>query len=64
MAKKAKCYNCKHKGNTFKIGKLTHTHCEDPRQYSQEGWDNDEFDAWETLRVFSDTCDKHEFQKK
>lgn len=61
--KKPHCYNCKFAGQGFKIGKLTHHHCEDEKQYNQEKHDNGEFTAWDTLRVFSDTCDNHEFKE-
>jgi len=60
--KKRHCYNCKFAGKGFKVWKLTHHHCEDEKQYNQEKFDNDEFCAWDTLRVFSDTCDSHEFK--
>ena len=61
--KKSYCYNCKFAGKGFKAWKVTHHHCEDEKQYNQEKFDNDEFSAWDTLRVFSDTCDNHEFKK-
>ena len=57
--KKAKCYNCKHGGHQFKINKLTYLHCNDPSKYTQERFDNDEFGPWDSLRVFSDTCENH-----
>ena len=62
--KKRKCYNCKHSSNPFKILKLTHLHCNHPEEYSKEKADNLEFTAWDSLRVFSDTCKKHEFKTK
>lgn len=61
--KNPKCYNCKHASEQFKVGKLTHLHCLDKKQYNQEGLDNDEFTAWDTLRTFSDTCSNHEFKQ-
>lgn len=60
--KKPKCYNCKHAGNQFKIVKLTHLHCGNPKEYTQDKFDNNEFSPWDTLRVFSDTCEAHEFK--
>ena len=60
--KKTGCYNCKFAGKQFKINKLTHLHCEDPKKYTQEKYDNGEFCAWDTLRVFSDICSDHEFK--
>lgn len=61
--KKRKCYNCKFGGDQFKINKLTHLHCENPEEYPEEIIESPDFSAWETLRVFSDTCDKHEFKE-
>lgn len=63
IQKKPRCYNCKFAGNQFKIGKLTHLHCSDPKEYTQDKFDNNEFCAWDTLRVFNETCDNHEFKK-
>lgn len=60
--KKAKCHNCKFAGNQFKIRKLTHLHCEEPEEYNQENYDKGLFCAWDTLRVFSDSCKKHQFK--
>ncbi len=62
--KKRKCYNCKHSTKGFKVFYLTHHHCCDPTKYSEEKWDKGEFCAWDTLRVFSDTCENHEFKDK
>lgn len=61
--KNAKCYNCKYAGEQFKISKLTHLHCEDPEEFTQEKYENGELSPWDSLRVFSDTCDRHEFRK-
>lgn len=61
--KKPKCYNCKHSGQAFKIKKLTHCHCGNPKEYTLEKFDNEEFSAWDTLRVFSDNCKDHEFKQ-
>jgi len=60
MKTKPRCYNCKFAGEQFKIKELTHLHCEDPKKYTQEKHDNDEFCAWDTLRVFDDICSNHE----
>ena len=59
--KKAKCYNCKHSGTTFKISKVTHQHCEHPK-YTREMFESVELSPWDTLCTFSDTCDDHEFR--
>ena len=61
MIKKRKCYNCTHRGNQFKIGKLTHMHCEHPKWTKEYFYKND-FSPWDTLMVFSDTCKDHEFK--
>lgn len=60
--KKPRCHNCKFAGQQFKIRKLTHLHCADPKKYNQKTFDNDEFCAWDTLRVFNETCKDHEFK--
>ena len=60
--RKPRCHNCKFAGNQFKIDKLTHLHCEDPKEYTKEKFDNDEFSHWDTLRVFNETCKAHEFK--
>lgn len=63
MDKKARCYNCMYAGRQFKVWKLTHLHCGDPSKYNQERFDRGEFCAWDTLRVFSDTCDNHKYKQ-
>lgn len=60
--KKPRCHNCKFSSNQFKIGKLTHLHCQDEKQYPKEKFENGNLSAWETLRVFSDTCNNHKFK--
>ena len=46
---KNKCYHCKHAGNTFKIGSLSHLHCHHTKHEPRET-------VWETLREWWDTC--------
>jgi len=58
--KNAKCYNCKHSSKQFKIGDLTHLHCLNENIYPEEKLMTGEISPWDTLKVFSDTCDKHE----
>ena len=60
---KRRCHNCKFSGPAFKLNNLTHNYCEDPKQYNQEKFNNGEFDPIESLRVFSDSCDKHKFKQ-
>jgi hypothetical protein len=56
---KRKCYNCKHASKGFKVNRLTHHHClETTELKGVKG-----MTGWETLRVYSDTCDKHEFKQ-
>lgn len=59
--KKRKCYNCKHRTEAFKVGKLTHYHCMSPT-YTKQYNAGVDISPWETLRVFSDNCDEHEFR--
>lgn len=62
--KKSKCYNCIHSSTQFKIDKLTHLHCFNNDIYKEEDLITGKISAWDTLRVFSDICDKHEFKKE
>lgn len=59
-----RCHNCKFAGNPFKIDKLTHLPCKDPKKYSEHKFYNGDFSPWDTLRVFNDTCNNHEFKKE
>ena len=59
--KKRKCYNCKHRTESFRVGKLTHYHCMSPT-YTKQYDDGIDISPWVTLRVFSDNCDEHEFR--
>lgn len=59
--KKRKCYNCKHRTEGFKLGKLTHYHCMSPT-YTKQYNAGVDTSPWESLRVFSDNCDEHEFR--
>jgi hypothetical protein len=61
--KKPRCHNCRFAGYQFKINKLTHLHCADQAKFNQEKFDSDEFTAWDTLRVFNDTCKNHQFKE-
>lgn len=51
-----KCYNCKHGGKQFKIDKVTHLHCLHVLHKNSSPWD--------TLCLFSDRCELHEFKEK
>lgn len=61
--KKPRCYNCNFSGAQFKIGKLTHLHCENDELFPKEKFQNGTLSAWDSLQVFNDTCDKHEFKE-
>jgi hypothetical protein len=56
-----KCYNCKFRGDYFKIAKLNHLHCEHP-QYTKERFVSGELSPWDTLREWWDTCE--DFKQK
>lgn len=58
-----RCYNCIHAGQTFKLGNVTHQHCERPK-YTKEKFDKGEISAWDTVKKFSDTCINHSFKKQ
>lgn len=59
--KKRRCYNCAYAGQQFKVGKLTHLHCESPKM--KEYFEKEENPSvWESLRVFSNTCREHSFK--
>ncbi len=60
---KPKCYNCKHAGQQFKVHNLTHLHCEHPK-WSEEDMKSGKISPWDTLCVFSETCNDHEFKPK
>lgn len=62
LLKKRRCHNCKFAGVQFKVGKLTHLHCMNMEIYSKEDIENGEISAWETLRVFSASCNNHKFK--
>ena len=61
MSKKKICCNCKYAGHQFKVGNLTHLHCEKP-EYEEMAKNSDPPSPWETLREFGWTCD--DFQPK
>lgn len=58
-----KCFNCKFKGPSFRLGKITHMHCENP-EYNKELKIGGELSPWETLREFWQTCERHEFNNQ
>lgn len=58
-----KCWNCVYKGTSFKIRKLTHHHCYSPT-YQKQHEQGIAISPWETVRVFSDTCNEHKLKTK
>lgn len=60
--KKPRCYNCKHASESFKVSDLTHHHCLHLKY--DEDMKSGKLSAWDSLRVFSDTCNDHEFKDK
>jgi hypothetical protein len=60
MKKKLKkCFNCKHAGAQFKLGGLTHLHCEHPK--NDEAFKRGEITSpYDTLQEFCNTCEDHE----
>jgi len=54
------CCNCLYGGQPFKLGNVTHQHCEHPR-YTQEGAERGDFTPYDTLMKFSETCTDHKF---
>lgn len=57
------CYNCKHRGNLFRINGLTHLHCQNPDIHKEEEFESGKKSAWDTLCEFWWTCRKHEFKE-
>jgi len=60
--KKRRCHNCKFGGDQFKVHKLTHLHCESPQMHKFFEDNPDTASAWDSLRVFNETCEDHEFK--
>ncbi len=57
--RKPRCHNCKYSSKQFKVVNLTHIHCENEKAFELP---MEEVSPWDTLRVFNDTCEKHEFK--
>lgn len=53
-----KCYNCIYAGQSFKLGTVTHHHCQ------REGVieNKEDVSPWDTLRRVFDTCQQHQFK--
>ena len=60
--KKAKCYNCIFRSDTFKIAGKTYLHCFNEDLYPKEKFESGELTAWDSLKEFWDKCDKHNFK--
>lgn len=50
------CYNCKYRGEMFRINNMGHCHCEHP----DDNFSGDKTTGWDTLREFWATCDGFE----
>ena len=48
--KKMICYHCVFRGDTFKLGSLTHTHCQHPNTKGNKDR------TYETLKSFHESC--------
>lgn len=57
-----KCFNCKFASEPFKINGNTHFHCYHTKH--DEGLKSGDLSAWDTLRMFYDTCDDHQLNEK
>lgn len=62
--RKRRCHNCVHASESFKVLKLTHHHCYKPEHQRRWEMEDPDISPWDTLRVFSDTCNDHEFKTK
>lgn len=56
-----KCWNCKYASKAFKVYKLTYHHCYSPT-FEKQFQDGEPPHPFDTLRVFSDTCNEHKFK--
>jgi len=61
--RKPRCHNCIFGGAQFKIVNLTHLHCFSPQTLNKFETDEN-YSAWDSLRIFSDKCssDEHKFK--
>jgi hypothetical protein len=59
---KPKCYNCKFGGDKFKIAGKTYLHCGNKELYPEKDFEEFKISPWDTLREFSDKCNKHQFK--
>jgi len=59
-----KCFNCKHGGKQFKVGGVTHLQCDHPKWDQKWNADPGSFHPFDTVRIFGDTCDLHEYNIK
>jgi len=57
------CCNCKHAGNQFKVGNMTHLHCSHPDIKIRNPRDHEDT-GWDSLRKFGETCEHFEPKEK
>lgn len=60
MAKK-RCYNCKHRSETFKVSGKTYLHCYHPK-YKEEDMQSGKITPWDTLCEFWNSCGDFELK--
>jgi hypothetical protein len=61
MGDSKKCWNCKTRSKGFKLGRLTHYHCH-KLEHQQKIKSGEDLSPYDTLVVFSDTC--NDFEKR
>lgn len=60
--RKPRCHNCIFSGQQFKVNKLTHLHCGNSLEVTP-AIEGEPLTAWDSLRVFNDTCKNHVFKQ-
>lgn len=58
--KKKICCNCKHGGDQFKLGSMTHLHCLHENNPINDPLPNNPRSQYDTLREFGNTCELFE----
>ncbi len=57
------CANCMHSGHQFKVGEMTHIHCNHPVLEVRSPLTKDD-NPWDTLREFWTNCESFELKSK
>jgi hypothetical protein len=58
-----RCHNCKFAGPAFKLGKVTHMHCENEEYYKELLQTEEHPSPYDTLFEFYHTCERHQFKE-